>query len=119
MNNQNLNGKTRGSKLKELNYNLKNVIFSFLGFEEIINNLLKVNKSFCNSIKKIDFICVIKDNDLLNKPTLISFSKEKIQNFKSYFSHEKFSEYEEIINQIYLYLLEKKYSKLKKLFLTL
>ncbi len=77
-----------------------------------------VNKSFRNSIHKLDFIAIIKEIDLLNKLTLINFSKTNLENFKLLFSKIKnYIEYDEFILQIYLYLLDRKYNKLKKLFL--
>jgi len=90
-----------------LNFNLKNCVFDFLDFEEIISNLFFVHSEFTKSLNKNKMIKFFKENfNYLMQQ--IHFSNQKLKEIKSEFS-ENFEASEEAYHQIFTYILMKKY----------
>jgi hypothetical protein len=90
-----------------LNFNLKNWVFSFLDFEEIISNLFFVHSEFTKSLNKNKMIKFFKENfNYLMQQ--IHFSNQKLKEIKREFS-ENFEASEETYHQIFTYILIKKY----------
>jgi len=103
-------------KMLKLNFNLKNLIFSFLDFKQIITKEFILNFDFLNSLRKDKRMKFFKENyDYLLFQ--IDFSIEKYKKIKQEFT-EFLEASEETYIQIYTHFLLKKYKKQKKLSFT-
>lgn len=93
------------SKINKLNFNLKNYIFSYLPLQQIIQNILRVEKKFLESIRrKKDFKILYNKLDCFTQT--INFQRKEIRNIKNYFVNLDLSEAQ--INEILFYLLNRK-----------
>ncbi len=97
---------TNHSKIYKLNFNLKNIIFSYLPIEQQLRNILHVEKKFLDAIRrKKDF--KILYNKLDYYTTNINFQRKEIRKIKSDFLELEISENQ--INEILFYLLNRKF----------
>lgn len=107
--------KNNPMKLLKLNFNLKNWIFSFLDFEEIISSLFYIHSEFTFSLNKNKMIKFFRENYnyLLQQ---IHFSGEDLKEIKRELS-QSFKASEETYNQIFGFILSKKYKTDKQIYL--
>lgn len=98
--------KARKSSLDTLNFNLKNEIFSFLPFMQVLNELTKLNRRTLYTVKKKrDFKILFKNISILEET--INFSRKELRLVGRYFSSIGLSEGS--LAEIYIYLLNRKY----------
>jgi len=102
----------KSNKFLRLNFNLKNWIFSFLDFEEIIY-LTKIHSEFNKSYKRSKIFKYLKESYsyLMFR---INLSNNKLQIITNEFKSNFFVS-EETYHQVYLYFLNKKYKNEKEI----
>jgi len=94
------------SKIYKLNFNLKNTIFSFLPLNQVVENIIRVEKKFVEAIRrKKDF--KILYNKLDYYTSTINFQKKEIRNITNDFVDLDLSE--EQMKEILFYLLNRKF----------
>ncbi len=114
------------SKIINLNFKMKNNIFSYLPIDNIMSNLIFINKNINKSLKKSDILKIIKEicinyhNEEIYKKINFNFSSKNLMNFLEKIEEKKIlieNNHIDYMIEIYLYFLQKKYENFKKLFL--
>ncbi len=70
-------------KYKNLNFNLKNIIFKYLPSNQILRQITKIDKSTLNTMNKNRVIHFIKNNYYQFKELISKFNVESIDNIKN------------------------------------
>ncbi len=94
------------SKLNMLNFNLKNLIFCYLPLDQVLQNILRLEKKLIEAIhRKKDFKILLNNLDFYT--STINFQRKEIRKIKSDFNNLELTEAQ--INEILFYLLNRKF----------
>ncbi len=95
------------SKYKNLNFNLKIIIFDHLPLIQILNQVTSIDKSTLISLKKNPAINFIKKNYYQFEETILGFNCESIDKIKNMITSDSNLKENNIIDEIIVYLISK------------